>query len=145
MSEVHSVSVARASMDREEGLASLLGQANFRRKEGLSRFIQVRRPRQPGELRPLNFVAEVDPRFLQRLAEAAQDDVLALPDLKKPRVPAGGRRKTIILVADGESNPDQALASEPLSRPCRSPRRRYCWITGIRPCALDGIDPRGRP
>jgi hypothetical protein len=101
-----------------------LGQANPRRKESLSRFKQVKRPRQPAGPRPLIFLAEVDPRSLQRVAGAAQVDVRELPDPKKPRGPAGGRRKTIILVADGESNPDQALASEPLSGFCGSPRRR---------------------
>jgi hypothetical protein len=72
---------------------------------------------------PADLRCRGDPRFLQRVAGAAQDNVLELPDLKKPRLPADGRKKTIIWVADGESNPDQALASEPLSGPCGSWRR----------------------
>jgi len=71
-------------------------------KEGrLSRLKQIKRPPQPGEPRPLIFVAEVDPRSLQYVAGARPGCVLELPDPKKPRVLAGGRRKAIIWVAMG--------------------------------------------
>ena len=59
MSEVHSVRVARASNGREEDRQIFLWQADPRRKGRLTRFKEIKRPRQPGEPRPLIFVAEV--------------------------------------------------------------------------------------
>ena len=103
----------------------------------------MKRPRQPGEPRLLIFVAGGDPRFPESVAGAATRRCPRAPDLKRPRVSAGARRKIILWAADGESNPDQALASDlfPGLAVVRGVDRS--WITGIRPCALDGIDPGG--